>query len=105
MKLGLSFGELARFLGVTERTVRNWEAGQGRCDRAFLEGRYDGEIIPLLQLLPRGEALAYLPSELKARLLALQPLLLSSNSELLNQLNTIQKETLEKLFPRENNGF
>ena len=101
MELGLSYGELARFLGVTEKTIRNWEAGQGRGDRDFLEGRFDLELRPLLELLPRASALAFLPTELKSRLLALRPLLLSFNPELMNQLNTLQKETLEGLFSGE----
>ena len=57
IELNLTYGELGRFLGVTERTVRNWEEGRGAGNHAFETGVYDAEIKPLLHLLPRGQAL------------------------------------------------
>ena len=94
----LTYGELARFLGVTKRTVRNWEAGQGTGNQAFEAGVYDGEIKQLLQLLPQGHALAFLPGELKARLVDLHPLLAQPRTELFCEINAIIAETLDKLL-------
>ena len=92
--LNLSYGELARFLGVTEKTIRNWEAGQGSGNHDFEEGVYDGEILPLLRLLPKLRGLAFLPAELKARLLALQPLLTPLKPPLACAINSIIADTL-----------
>ena len=98
IELKLTYGELARFLGVTARTIRTWEEGQGEGNNAFETGLYDAEIQPLLQLLPHSQALAYLPVELKTRLLALHSLLAKPSQELLSDINAIITETLEELL-------
>ena len=96
IELKLTYGELARFLGVTVNTIRNWEIGQGEGNSAFEAGAYDAEIQPLLQLLPHSQALAYLPTELKTRLLTLHPLLAKPNAALIGEINSIITETLEE---------
>ena len=98
IELKLTYGELARFLGVTVRTIRNWEEGHGDENRAFAEGVYDAEIKPLLHLLPKGRALAFLPTELKARLLALLPLLAQGNPLLYDEIQSIIAETLKDIL-------
>ena len=98
IKLQLTYGELARFLGVTVNTIRNWEAGHGAGNKAVEEGAYDVEIHFLLPMLPRVQALAYLPVELKTRLLTLHPLLTKPSQELLSDINVIITETLEELL-------
>ena len=98
IELKLSCRELARFLGVTWRTICNWEVGRGEGNSAFEAGVFDAEIQPLLQLLPHGQALAYLPAELKTRLLALHPLLARNNAVLVGEINSIITETLQELL-------
>ncbi len=98
MKLKLTFRELARFLGVTARTIHIWEAGQGEGNNAFETGVYDAEIQTLLQLLPHNQALAYMPAELKTRLLALHSLLAKPSQELISDINSIITETLEEIL-------
>lgn len=98
IELKLTYRELARFLGVTVKTVRNWEAGRGEGNRAFETGIYDAEIHHLLQLLPYWNAHAYLPTELKARLLSLQHLLTKPSQRLVDDINSIIAEALEELL-------
>ena len=98
LSLGLSYRDLARFLGVSERSIRLWETNQGHGNEAFSNGSYDGEIHPLLQLLPHIRGAAHLPTELKQRLLNFHPLLSHPNPHLLEQIRNIQKETLTAWF-------
>ncbi len=98
LALNLSYSELARFLGVTTNTIRNWEAGHGEGNSAFEAGVYDAEVLPLLDFLPHCQALALLPTELKTRLLALYPLLAHNNAELVGEINSLITKTLEELL-------
>ena len=95
LSLGLSYQDTARFLGVSERTIRNWEATPPRGSQEFAHGRYDAEVHPLLRLLPHASGLAFLPQELKARLLALHARLRHPAPNLLEVIHHIQKEALE----------